>query len=427
MRTLRKLLARALVVLLVLVVAVVLTVPGWVHLVGGAYDGAPSDLDSPAPEVRALIERTLDGLDPERVFDVHVHVVGLGTGGTGCSVNPRMRSPLYPFDWVRFKVYASAAGIRDLESADRQYVDRLVELARASPLPRRGALLAFDRHYAPDGSVRPERTELYVPNGYVCELAALHPDRFVPAISVHPYRQDALTELDRGAARGARLVKWLPNAMGIDPLDERCGPFYDRMRDLGLVLLSHAGTEKAVHAEEDQELGNPLRLRAALEAGVRVIVAHCGSLGDGIDLDDPALARRPNLDLFLRLMDDARYDGRVFGEISAVTQVNRFPGALDRLIARDDLHERLVDGSDYPLPAVNVLFQLGRLVDAGHLDPGDRRALAALYDANPLFFDLALKRAVRHSVTGERFPPAVFELPPTLADLADAGPPATPR
>ena len=33
--------------------------------------------------------------------------------------------------------------------------------------------------------------------------------------------------------------------MGIDPADPRCDPFYAAMKELGLVLLSHAGDEKA--------------------------------------------------------------------------------------------------------------------------------------------------------------------------------------
>jgi len=66
------------------------------------------------------------------------------------------------------------------------------------------------------------------------------PDLFEPVISVNPYRPDALAELERGAKRGARMVKWLPNAMGMDPSDELCDPFYQKMKELNLILLSHA-------------------------------------------------------------------------------------------------------------------------------------------------------------------------------------------
>ena len=36
-------------------------------------------------------------------------------------------------------------------------------------------------------------------------------------------------------------------------------------------------------------------------------------------------------DLFLRLMDEPKYVGLLFGEISAITQFNRMPGPLAKL------------------------------------------------------------------------------------------------
>ena len=62
-------------------------------------------------------------------------------------------------------------------------------------------------------------------------------------------------------------------------------PFYRKMKEHDIILLSHGGKEQAVEAEEDQELGNPLRLRKPLDMGVRVIIAHAASLGSCKDLD----------------------------------------------------------------------------------------------------------------------------------------------
>ena len=55
----------------------------------------------------------------------------------------------------------------------------------------------FDKNYRADGSVNLEKTEFYVPNEYVFELAERHPEMFVPNISVNPYRPDAITELEK--------------------------------------------------------------------------------------------------------------------------------------------------------------------------------------------------------------------------------------
>src|SRR5262249_46429150 len=202
-----------------------------------------------------------------------------------------------------------------------------------------------------------------------------------------------LLELDRCAARGAKLVKWVPNSMGIDPADPRCDPFYERMRSLGMALLSHAGEENALVAVES-DLGNPLRLRRALDRGVRVIVAHCGTLGESEDLDDPAHRKTASFDLFLRLMDDPRYRGLAYGDLSAVGFRNRHPRVLRARLERTDLPARLVDGTDWPLPAIRILTSTRRLERAGLLTKAERKALEEVSDCDPRLFDLVLKRTV---------------------------------
>jgi hypothetical protein len=180
------------------------------------------------------------------------------------------------------------------------------------------------------------------------------------------------------------------------------------MAKRGMTLLTHAGVERAVDAADAQEFGNPLRLRRALDHGVKVIVAHCGSLGESDDLDAGGGARAENFDLFLRLMDDPRYVGRVYGEISALTQINRSGRPLATMLERTDLHERLVNGSDYPLPAINALFSTRQLARRGYITDGERELLNEIYDVNPLLFDLVLKRCLKHETSGARFPASVF-------------------
>lgn len=363
-----------------------------------------------SPAARAFLEECLGDLEGE-LLDVHTHLVGQGNG-SDCWVNPRMRSLLHPVDWGRYRTYLSAAGM-GVDDPDSAYVEGLAALAEARPRPARHLLLAFDHRYQTDGTRDLERSEFYVPNEYAFEVAAARPERFACAVSIHPYRADAVGELERWAARGVRVVKWLPAAQGIDPADPRCDPFYGVMAREGMALLTHAGRELAVHASEDQELGNPLRLRRPLAAGVTVLAAHCASTGRGEDLDHPG-QRATNFELFLRLMDEPQWRGRLFGEISTVTQVNRYRNVLATLLERGDLHPRLVNGSDWPLPAVNVLYQTRALWRDGFLTGSQRRLLNELYHYNPMSFDLCLKRAVAAPGSGARFAPEVFGMRPEL-------------
>jgi predicted TIM-barrel fold metal-dependent hydrolase len=386
-----------------------------IHFIGGAFSHQPEDLERKlSAKFSDLIKQAFDDIDSGKLVDHHVHIAGLGVGGTNAFVNRKMQTWRHPFHRLKLKVYMSSAGVADEDKADSQAVARLASLVRNIKGHGKHRLLAFDKNYRSDGSVNLEKTEFYVPNEYVFELAERYPELFVPNISVNPYRPDALAELEKWARRGARVVKWLPNAMGIDPSDPKCDSFYEKMKELDLILLSHGGEEKAVEAEEDQKLGNPLLLRPALDHGVKVIVAHCAGLGSNEDLDDKNRKVVDNFELFLRLMDEKRYQGLVFGEISAMTQFNR-AGNVRTMLAREDLHERLVNGSDYPLPAVNILIRTGRLVKLGYINRSEANSLKEIYDYNPLLFDFILKRTLRLPGSSKRFPASVFMTNPSLS------------
>ena len=375
---------------------------------GGAFKGQPEDLNQISPEARELVEKAYADIDDGQTVDYHNHIVGLGTGGTGTYVNPSMQSLLEPVKYLQFSVYKDSSGITDIEKADAQYVDRFVRLIQGIPNRGKFHILAFDKSYSENGIPIEEKTEFYTPNLYVMDLAAKYPDIFIPTISVHPYRKDAVERLDYWARRGAKLIKWLPNTMAIDASSPILDSYYDAVKRNNMVIHTHVGTEDAVEAGDDQKYGNPLRFRRALDRGVAVIMAHVASLGRGIDLDDPEKREVSYFDLFLRLMDEKKYEGLLYGEISAITQANRLPLPLATIIERRDLHSRLVNGSDYPLPAVNIVIRTSDLVSAGFITARERLLLNEIYDINPLLFDFVLKRTLRHPQTGNQLPPGIF-------------------
>lgn len=396
---------------------------GAVGLLGTAAAlGFPRLARQPAPDgplsaaAAALLDRAWQGLDPARVVDCHVHLAGTGTGNSGCFVNPRMQSALrHPIQFARFSIYKRAAGIEDMARADDGFVETLARLARWGPKHGRFVVLAFDMVHHADGTPDRSASEFYVPNDWALTVAARHPDCFLPAASVHPYRKDAVAELERAAGRGAVCVKWLPNAQHIDPSSPRCDEMYRALARLGLPLLTHAGHEAAVEAEEEQKLGNPLLLRRALDAGVKVIVAHCASSGHGADLDAHAHAEEQpevdSMDLFLRLLDKPEWKGQLFGDISALIQFNRCD-KLARLLEHPGIHERLINGSDYPLPAINVLARSGKLESLGLITADERTLLDEIDRHSGLAFDFAVKRIARRNGVG--FADSVFQAPPDL-------------
>lgn len=368
-----------------------------------------------------LIERAMEGINPDTFLDVHNHVVGMGHGGTGCSVHPDMTNGLgHPLNWIRFRSYAKASGVKDMNQVDQEYMAVLKQ--RVESMPHRGTalLMAFDLVYGKDGQAKPEHSIFHVPNDHMFKMAALS-ERFGGCASVHPYRPDAVEALHRVADQGAVAIKWLPNAMWIDPANPLCDAAYEVMAKRKLTLITHGGEEQAVPSEDTQEFGNPLRLRRALEAGVTVVVAHCASHGRGRDLDHPAEAPTSAFDLFLRLMDDPQWEGKLYGEISAILLLNRVRGVADTLLRRQDLHHRLVHGSDYPIPGIDPLINLFQLWSLGLIQWRDRAGLSSLFHRNPILGDFVLKRVL--TVDGgppTGFSPSVFCPNPSIFPLLQA-------
>jgi uncharacterized protein len=355
-----------------------------------------------------LVRAAFEGLDAAALWDVHAHLLGTGDSGSGCTVHPSMSQWWRPIEVLRRQAILNAACVGSEEpSVDRAYVERLLWLVADFPAGAKWLLFAFDRAHGDDGQPSPDQTTFHVPDRHAREVAARHAERFGFVASIHPYASDALERLERALAEGALAIKWLPSAMNIDPRDARCRPFYDRLARTRVPLIVHFGEEQAVPGAGREAYGNPLLARVMLEAGVRVQMAHCASLGHALDSDKPSAPRVPAFELFARLMDERAHGSLLMGDLSAVQQINRKPEILRRLIERDDWHARLLNGSDYPLPGIPILTRPQRLADAGLLDARAVPVLTQIREHNPLLFDFVLKRSLR--VGGRGLPAAVFE------------------
>jgi mannonate dehydratase len=368
-------------------------------------------LNAPLPDSLAdhpLVAAAWEGIDPGKFWDCHVHLIGLGDSGSEIWINPNMLSLAHPVQWVQRFFYLNASCPEGSTSNDQGFVDRLLQLHETFPAGSKLMLLAFDYFHDEQGRKVPQASSFYTPNEYAALIAQRHAERFEWIASIHPYRDDAIDALMKAVEEGARAVKWLPAAQGMDPASPRCDGLYRAMAERDIPLLTHAGTELAVKGGNTEDYGNPLRLRRPLEQGVRVLVAHCASLGDGLDLDRGTDSRYlDNFSLFARLMESPAYQGRLFGEISGVTQINRLYNGLETLVTRTEWHDRLINGSDYPLPGVFPLFSVGELVDSGFLERDAANTLIDIRRYNPLLFDFLLKRSL--TINGRRFGSVVFE------------------
>ena len=374
----------------------------------GLYNECLADNMPDHLQQHPLIQQATAGLDFTRIWDNHVHLIGLGDQVNTLFANPDMLSWQHPLKHIQFRFYMDASCAGEQGQVDNGYMDRLRQLVNDLPAGMKVMLLAFDYFHDERGQRDRKKSFFYTPNDYAASITASDPQRFEWVASVHPYREDSIDRLEAAVAQGARAIKWLPEAMGIDPASPRCIPFYQTMQRLGLPLLSHAGHETAVGTEGSRESANPLVLRNALEQGTKVIVAHCASLGTAADLDKgPGRSEKPCFDLFVRMMKEPQYDGLLTGDISAMLQLNRLDEPIKYLLLKEDWHRRLINGSDYPLPGILPIIPLKQIVRMGLLQQQQADVLSEVRRYNPLWFDLLLKRMLRWQ--GNGFANNVFE------------------
>ncbi|MEK6623425.1 MAG: amidohydrolase, partial [Bdellovibrionota bacterium] len=252
----------------------------------------------------------------------------------------------------------------------------------------------------------------YMPNQTIWDISQKYPEIFTPTISVHPYRQDAIQELEKWAKLGVKFIKWLPNSMRIDPSRPQLDAYYDKVKELDMTILTHVGEERAVEGDQFQKLGNPLLYRKPLDKGVKIIMAHVASLGNCEDFEQGG--QKSCFQLFWRLFNEDKYKGILFGEISAVTIHTRLGEALLTILEHPELQTRLMNGSDYPLPAINWIYRTSQWKDQGYITDSERESLNQIYHYNPLLFDFVSKRTLHHPKTGMQLRPEIFYLPKVL-------------
>ncbi|MEE9355265.1 MAG: amidohydrolase family protein [Methylococcaceae bacterium] len=274
---------------------------------------------------------------PTDIIDAHVHVAGIGAKGSGCFISEDISSS-YKLDYYLQSFNVSR---EELESkGDQVVVQKLATLLKQSKTVQAAVVLALDGVVDDQGQLDLSQSEIYIPNDFVSRETSRFANLYFGA-SINPYRNDALKRLDQVKQQGAKLIKWIPSIQNIDPADEKIIPFYQKMKKLGLPLLSHTGKERSFTKSKD-DLADPLRLELPLKLGVTVIAAHVATTGstqgqDNVERIMPLFDKYPNL----------------YADVSTLTQINKL-GYFDQILPDQRVKGRLIYGSDFPL--INTLL-----------------------------------------------------------------------
>ena len=313
------------------------------------------------------------GCEVPPTLDIHVHLFGVGEGGTGCRIAKPIREGLQ-FRYLMALLRLQEPG----KTVDERYEEVLAEQVQGSGLSK-VAILGQDAVY--DGNGRPDwaRTSFYVPNDYVFAVVARHSKNMIACPSINPERADALNELARCHAKGARLLKIHPPTQGVNIADRKHAQFFRCCCELNMVVLVHTGHEHSAPVI-DKHLAAPSRLELALDQGCTVVACHAGT---GWITDTPD--QLPEFVSLLKRYPKLWGDTAVLGTAGRVRDFGRLLKISPLPEEVELVRSRLLHGSDFPFPASPVAF--GTRIGAA-------AALQLEMETNLLKKDFELKEAL---------------------------------
>jgi uncharacterized protein len=299
-------------------------------------------------------------------IDIHSHLFGIGDSGSGCRISAAKTKGL------QFRFLVRNLRLRGrAETLDESYVLALAEQIRGSRLDR-AVVLAQDAVYDERGRPDWRRTHFYVTNEYLFGVTARYPDLMIPCVSINPQRADAIEELERCAAKGARVLKIHPPTQDVDLAAKKYLPFFRRCAELKIIVMVHTGHEHSAPIV-DVHLAGPRKLESMLDEGCTVVACHCGM---GWRWDRPDM-----LPDFLAML---RKHKNLWGDTAVLGSAGRVRDCL-RLLADHAVADRLLHGSDFSFPSLPLAF--ARAV-------GLKQAIGLQRISNWMAQDFALKEAL---------------------------------
>lgn len=363
--------------------------------------------------VLSAVEFAQAGSFPFRknIIDVHAHVACFGYQSE-CFISDRMKSK---WQGLKFATYKKIFGIREevLKREGDAYLFRLFDhRIRRSRYVRSAVFLSFDWVYSLDGKRQKKKSEIYVPNDFVAAAAKKY-ETILYAASVHPYRKDALEELERVKKQGAVFVKLIPSIQLFDPAHPKVIPYYRKLVELNLPLLIHLDDEGSFSHQAEQYSG-PHKIERALQLGVQVIAAHVASKGHSHVSEEfqeahmhshPGQQNSVELSNFEQLTLLARRYPNLYADISALPAFGSRMSHLKKVLAEPVWEGRLLYGSDFPLD--HKIFTSMNYFPGLVFSPYYRKLLRASREGNRWDYNVLLKKALGA-------PDEIFELPSIL-------------
>jgi predicted TIM-barrel fold metal-dependent hydrolase len=228
------------------------------------------------------------------------------------------------------------------------YTDALTEAVRESKHLSKIALFGVDARVDEDGREIHKDITVCASNEDLFRLYQKNQDVIIPFFSINPKRPDALDLIDKYSELGFKGAKFLQNYWNVDTREERYRPYFEKLKEKSIPLIVHIGSENSIHSykacEKIEMLDHPL------EIGVNVIVAHMAISYEPrkfwrIFSKNP---KHFNAEYF-KLLQMLQTHPNLYADISALLTPIRAK-VLRHLSGQVDVHEKLLFGTDYPVP-----------------------------------------------------------------------------
>ncbi len=319
-----------------------------------------------------------------RTVDIHSHLL-----------NPDVRFDRL-YDKITIRFFAKKLGVDPAQLQRDPYGAFVTSMAKniaQSEYLERACIFGVDSRLDRAGREIDRDSTICAMTSSVVEVAARYPDLFIPFMSINPRRRNALDLIDEYVEQGCRGAKFLQNYWRVD-LNDRCFvPYYEKLKSHNLPLIIHIGSEYSIDSDVRYERADMLRL--PLETGLTVIAAHMGLGRISHKLRFwRNLSRNPKTfdEDYFTLLGMLQSYANLYADISAILVPLR-ARALRHLSQQQEIHHKLLFGTDYPVP-FTIRFNThdlssaeSRRIDAIS-NPFDRYVqtiLAYFPEGNPLY------------------------------------------
>jgi predicted TIM-barrel fold metal-dependent hydrolase len=276
-----------------------------------------------------------------KTVDIHTHLL-----------NPQVRFDRL-FDKLTIRFFAKSLGVtpESLKSAPfPAYLEAMARAVEQSRYVEKTCLFGVDSRLDEQGRETDRDGTVCAMTEDVLAAATRYPEQFIPFLSVNPRRPGALDLIDEYVEKGCRGAKFLQNYWGVDLNEERFRPYYEKLKEKGIPLIIHIGSEYSINSFAEFERINMLDL--PLACGVTVIAAHMG-LGriNHKLLFWRNLSKKPSHydDDYFVLLEQLKRHENLYADIAAILAPLR-ARALRHLASQTDVHHKILFGTDYPVP-----------------------------------------------------------------------------